>query len=91
MTRMRVLKPNFRYGIPAKPYKQGDVIDVADKHVKTLELTKIAEKEGVMAQAKKKRGRAAGSIKKAGEPKTARAKRTPSKRTYNRRDMQAEK
>jgi len=87
---MRVLKPNFRYGIPAKPYKAGDVIDVADKHVKTLELARIAEKEGEMAQGKK-RGRPAGTLKKAGEPKATRAKRAPSKRTYNRRDMRAEK
>lgn len=90
MIKMRLLKPHWRYN---KQLLQGGAIfDVFEKHVKVIELSKIAEREDAMAPAKKKRGRPAGSIQKAGQRKTMSAKAKPTRKgRYQRRDMQAEK
>jgi len=88
MIRMKLLKRRFNYA--KRALVAGDSFDVRDSDAKLLELAGIAKREG-KAVATKKARKPAGTIKKAGEKKTARAKRAPSKRQYQRRDMQAEK
>ena len=92
MIKMRLLKRQLPYN--HQRYQQGDVFDAYEKDVRVLELAKIAERVtgNSMAATKRKRGRPAGTIKKAGEPKTTRTKTAAtSKRVYRRRDMRAEK
>lgn len=85
--KMRVLKPHWRYN--KQPLVAGDTFTAFDKDVKVIELARIAER--IDSVAKPKRGRPAGTIKKAGSPKTTSAKKPARKGRYQRRDMQAEK
>jgi hypothetical protein len=92
MTKMRLLKPHWRYN--KQVLQAGDIFDALAKDVKVIELSRIAvrEEDAVASAAKKKRGRPAGSIQKAGQRKTISAKAKPTRKgRYQRRDMQAEK
>lgn len=90
MTRMRVLKKRFPYA--KQTYVRGDEFNAQDKDVKILLLAGIAELMEADVAKPKRQARSAGNIKKAGEAKrSTKAKKAPSKRTYQRRDMQAEK
>jgi len=94
MTKMRLLKRFFPYD--RKRYVQGDVFDVRDQDVKILSLSGIAERvveaSGDKQPPKRKPGRPAGTVQKAGEKKKITGpKRSTGTRRYRRRDMQAEK
>lgn len=90
MVRMKLLKRRMPYA--KKMYVQGDVLEVNDKDVRVLELSGIAEREESGMRKTKPRGKAAGTIMKAGQKKTATTKKkSATKREYQRRDMRAEK